>query len=153
MKIGQLFQRLDRDQVVAALISLYPRQAENRPGFESAWIEIRDATPRQTDAKCVIDFFDPGEGVPRLVRVYGRRGDAGDFALEFSVWEDWLDMDIVLGEGLLELSPQATLAHVFRAMTFHGFDREQITRGQSHISILLKDIARRLISGEPERPN
>lgn len=126
--VGELFHTLNRDEVVAAVLRLYPEQPGAHPdGYLQAWeilTKKQAASPTGMTVELYMceSFDDPPE---MYVSVHGRNSE-GPWAIEYSPWTEWLSMPIVVLNECGPVSDVDALAHIFWEMTWAGYDDEAI---------------------------
>jgi hypothetical protein len=127
--VGELFHSLDRDEVLAAILRLYPEQPGAHPeGYLQAWDIIRakqaaNPTGMVVELYMVPSFDEPPEN---YVSVHGRDAAGDTWAIEYNPWKEWLCMEVAVLSECGEMTPVDTLAHIFWEMTWAGYDDDQI---------------------------
>jgi hypothetical protein len=151
--VGELFHSLDRDEVIAAILRLYPEQPGDHPdGYLQAWDIIRAkqaASP--SDVICELymhpSFDDPPE---MFVGVHGRKdGDEDRYAIEYNPWVEWLSMPIDVLPECGDLPEIDVLAHIFWEMTWAGYDDQQIEDQKTEIMDRVDEV-KEMIAADPD---
>jgi hypothetical protein len=127
--VGELFHTLDRDEVLAAILRLYPEQPGDHPdGYMRAWDIIRSKQAADDTGMAVEIYVGESLGDPpeKYVSVHGRDAEGGSWAIEFSPWKEWLCMPVRVLPEVGEITAIETLAHIFWEMTWAGYDDESI---------------------------
>lgn len=127
--VGELFHSLDRDEVIAAILRLYPEQPGDHPdGYLQAWdIILAKQAAVPTGMTCELYMaptFDE-EDEP-YVSVHGRDGAGDTWAIEYNPWAEWLCMEVRALPEVGDISDVDILAHIFWEMTWAGYDDRQI---------------------------
>ena len=117
------------DEVEAALLRLYPGEAEEVDRFRQAYERLAALTP--APSAFVIRFEWCTDELEEWLSVSGEDGTLRDdgepegFALELTPWSEWLGMAV--GEEVLREYGEADIvAHCLFEMTAVGFDEETI---------------------------
>jgi hypothetical protein len=127
--VGELFHSLDRDEVIAAILRLYPEQPGAHPdGYLQAWDIIREKQASihkdMTVELYMSESFD--EPSEKYISVHGRDSAGDTWAIEYNPWKEWLCMEIDVLPECGDITPVDTLAHIFWEMTWAGYDDQEI---------------------------
>lgn len=152
--VGELFHSLDRDEVVAAILRLYPEHPGDHPdGYLQAWDIIRakqaaEPTGMTVELYMVPSFDEPPEN---YVSVHGRDANDETWAIEYTAWKKWLCMPVIVLIEVGNITPTDTLAHIFWEMTWAGYDDEQIEKQITEIRDSVEEV-KEMISAEGAAP-
>jgi hypothetical protein len=128
-----------------ALIRLYPDQEKNIYGYEDVYYELLTLERVDNDMFIHISFTEEEWG--SWFEVHGRNGSMNEhhpdleqtFALEFTPWEEWLDMDV----HYMTMEKYANvdiLAHCMYELTRCGFTQGQIKEQLDELDRRIKSI-------------
>lgn len=144
MTFKQFLQNNAWLSISATLLELYPDEEKNSAGYEAVFEKLLMMNPEETDMTIVVtqvkDDFDGEE----YVNVSGTHNhpkteeEKFSQAIEFSPWNQWLDMDIST-ESLNDFSELEIIAHCLYEMTFVGFEEEDIQEELSDLEKTVED--------------
>jgi hypothetical protein len=146
MKLLELLQKTSWNNVKQCLLEVYPDSDSSL--YEKHFLQLRYLKPQLTKMRIVLEVVTAkNEDDETYVDVYGQDGtkhqELEDFkwyseqarteigtqevkyALDFTSWEEWLEM-VIEPNTLLEFSDAQVIAHCLWEMTFHGFEQHKI---------------------------
>lgn len=128
MKVGDLFESLDRDTVIAELERQRPPYVKHRSGHIEAWNEIVTLKPIPTECVCHVGTRPAMGGKVIYLDVYGLTEGCDDhFSITFVDWREWMSMEIVIDDDAAGATPEAVLAAIIDEMTFHGCSNNEVS--------------------------
>ena len=166
MILKDYFEILDRDDVMIALLELYPEQEKNLDGYISAFDEIAGLTPNRTDAMRIRVYHVFQEYRPKYdldtddyISVcgvnpeaapddWGRSGVEITWAIEYSPWDEWVAMEVeTVGDDDRFDSDEKVLAHILWEMTWSGFTQRQVKERADEIFERAKEVEDAIADG------
>jgi len=119
MKLAGLISVNKDKEIIDKLVQLYPEQKKNRKKYKKALYEIRRLKPKKTDVSIVLERHG------RYTHVSGIDNKDEVFAIEFTSWNEWVNMDI--NKYTIKRYPKLNiLAHCLWEMTFCGFTNKAV---------------------------
>lgn len=142
----EIFNSYESEQIIRAILELYPEQETNVEGYKRMLAELRDINPNPNPQTMRIqvyqvyqewDFQDEPDdyisvhGIDpkaELCEFTGCSGEDIGWAIEYSPWADWLSWEV---ECICTEDPRCdsflkVLAHIIWEMTWAGFSQEKV---------------------------
>src|SRR3990167_8621604 len=96
MILGDFVKRYSWQDVVDKLIELYPDQEASLDGYEHVYAELSEMRLGSTELLLRLTVVDDPE-TDEWIDVGGIRTDSDEsYAIEFTLWNEWLAMEIDL---------------------------------------------------------
>ena len=153
--VGELFHTVDRDEVIAAILRLYPYQPGDHPdGYLRAWDilfgkEAMTPTTMVCELYTATSFDDPPE---TFISVHGREpGDEAAYAIEYNPWSEWLSMEVNVLPECGDIPRADLLAHIFWEMTWAGYDDNEVADQKQEILDRVEEVKEMIDSETPPR--
>jgi hypothetical protein len=133
MKLHDLIQKHNWEEVRAAIVRLYPDHESELAGYQKVFQKLKTLSPAQTDIQLQIDLvYSEHAGEFHIETKSLRPGEpstktGSPFVLEFTPWSEWLGMELN-SESLQNFSEFDIIAHCLYEMTFFGFSLEDIRK-------------------------
>lgn len=144
MNLKTLLQKHSWLSAATILFELYPEEEKNSSGYREVFEKLLLLSPEDSTITIVIktckDDFD-GEvyvDVSGIHRHPENEEDAISLALEFTLWKEWLGMEIH-PISLAHFSELEIIAYCLHEMTFIGFEEERIQNEMRRLKQISED--------------
>ena len=142
MKLSRLIKNTSWLSIKFVLLKLYPDESKNIQAYEDVFKKLLFLAPKHCEMELIIkhqtDAFD-GE---KYTEVCGKKSDGGDeeqYALDFTPWAEWLDMEISK-ETMIAFTELEIISHCLFEMTFIGFEEEDIQTEFKKLNTRIKEL-------------
>lgn len=159
MKLYELIQQFNTEEVAAKIIELYPDQEKNLGGYINAYNELLQTQPTDNNNFIIVvsQHTSLGDWDGDYVDVAGRKvvpdtnrevnGDwyksddanepyVGLYAIEGTPWPVMVNWEI---ESQLDIEPIAILAHIVWEMTWAGYSNEEVQAWNDNLKLTLSE--------------
>jgi len=169
MKLGELIDELNWDEVQEALLRNYEDAEKSIVGYEQVFFHLKGMDPVKSDMTIHVVLVDEKEFLPAEIAdepywtVYGTNGrlnkESEDyenfkdntseewanseqtFAIEFTPWNKWLGMEVAEETANnIKLMRADIVAYCLWEMTFCGFEEEEIQNKSNEIKEAVNEI-------------
>ena len=141
MKFKDLVLNSDWQKIEKILLTLDDNK-DNMEGYKKVFEELIKLKPKRSD--CVLTIKHVKNDEEDYEDVFGiSKKDNQNYALEFTPWQEWLDMELDQ-KTLKEYSKPSIIANCIYEMTFFGFDQKKIKKKMGELLKLRIDKSKRI---------
>jgi hypothetical protein len=141
MKIKDLVLDSDWNEIEKILLTL-DKNKDNLEGYKKVYEDLLNLKPKKSD--CILKIKHVKNDEEEYEDVFGTsKNDNQDYALEFTSWQEWLDMEIDT-KTQKKYSKPSIIANCIYEMTFFGFNQKKIKKKMDELLKLRTDESKRI---------
>ena len=136
MKLKELIEKYNFEEVFQKLIELYPKEEKNKKGYKNAYTEMKELTNSNIEvnpkSKIIVEYIKKDKLIEEPYWSVSLLENNMRYAIELSQWKDLMNYNCKI-KNMEEID---FLAHVIWELTFMGYSQKEIKKEYDKITKL-----------------
>ena len=126
MKLKDLIEKYDFDQMFTKLIELYPEEKKNEEGYKNAFTEMKELTNSKIEvnpeSRIIVEYIEKDKLIDEPYWSVSLLENDNRYSIELSQWNDLMNYECKI-ENMEEIN---FLSYVMWELTYSGFSQKEV---------------------------
>ena len=147
MKLKDLIEKYDFDQMFTKLIELYPEEKKNEEGYKNAFAEMKELTNSKIEvnpeSRIIVEYIEKDKIIDEPYWSVSLLENDNRYSIELSQWNDLMNYECKI-ENMEEID---FLSYVMWELTYSGFSQKEVKEEHDKLIELIKKTRKEIEKG------
>ncbi len=147
MKLKDLIEKYDFDQMFTKLIELYPEEKKNEEGYKNAFAEMKELTNSKIEvnpeSRIIVEYIEKDKIIDEPYWSVSLLENDNRYSIELSQWNDLMNYECKI-ENMEEID---FLSYVMWELTYSGFSQKEVKEEHDKLIELAKKARKEIEKG------
>lgn len=148
MKLKDLIEKYDFDQMFTKLIELYPEEKKNEEGYKNAFTEMKELTNSKIEvnpeSRIIVEYIEKDKLIDEPYWSVSLLENDNRYSIELSQWNDLMNYECKI-ENMEEIN---FLSYVMWELTYSGFSQKEVKEEYDKLIELAKKAKKEIEKGD-----
>ena len=147
MKLKDLIEKYDFDQMFTKLIELYPGEEKNKTGYKNAFSEMKELTNSKIEvnpeSRIIVEYIEKDKIIDEPYWSVSLLENDNRYSIELSQWNDLMNYECEI-ENMEEID---FLSYIIWELTYSGFSQKEVKEEHDKLIELAKKARKEIEKG------